>query len=185
LFRKIVVPFTLASLALGGLAGYAYSSQNNSPSQGEAGSGPLSHDFPALRANQQIRLMVQTQNDAQTFTNTAFSNLTSDFIAVPATGTFRIVVRFSAESACSAASWCTARITVDGVEANPKSGSDFAFDSPGGETWQSLSMDRTSDLIRGTGAARNVSVSVDVGLVGSGSWRLDDWSAVAELSRVT
>jgi uncharacterized protein YneF (UPF0154 family) len=177
MLRKLVVLLTVACVGLGALAGYAYSNRSQKP---------LFHDVPALRANAQIRLMVQQQNDALTFTNTsAFANLTSDFITVPATGTFRVVVRFSAESQCSAASWCTARITVDGVEANPKSGSDFAFDSPGGETWQSLSMDRTSDLISGTGAARNVSVSVDVAVLGGGSWRLDDWSVVSELSRVS
>ncbi len=185
MFKKAVVLLTLACVALGALAGYAYSSQNDPPGQGEAGNPPLFHDPPAIRANQQIRLMVMTQNDARVFTNTAFTNLTADVITIPPTGQFRIVVRFSAESACSAASWCTARIVVDGVEANPKSGSDFAFDSPGGETWQSLSMDRTSDIIAGTGAARNVTVAVDVALIGGGSWRLDDWSVVTELSRVS
>src|SRR5436309_3175070 len=120
MLRKVIVLSTVVLLGLGTLAGYAYSSRTHAPS-------PKSHDFPALRANQQIRLMVQTQNDALTFTNTGFANLTADTITVPATGTFRVVVRFSAESACSAASWCSARVTVDGVEANPKSGSDFAF----------------------------------------------------------
>src|SRR5438093_484867 len=168
MFRGVIVLATIVCVVLGAVAGYGYSSRSNAPS-------PRSHDFPALRANQQIRLMVQTQNDALTFTNTGFANLTADTITVPTTGTFRVVVRFSGESACSAASWCSARVTVDGVEANPKSGSDFAFDSPGGETWQSLSMDRTSDVITGTGAARNVTVAVDIAVIGGGSWRLDDW----------
>ena len=175
MFRKKVLVFlTVAAFGLAALAGFAYSSQ-----------GPRSHDIPALRANGQIRLMVMTQDAASTVSNTAFSNFTADTITVPATGTFRAVVRFSAESACSAASWCSARITVDGVEANPKSGGDFAFDSPGAETWQSLSMDRTSDIISGTGAARAVTIAVDVAVVGGGSWRLDDWSVVTELSRVS
>jgi hypothetical protein len=169
MLRKAVVLLG-ACVVVAAFAGYAFSAGN-------------SHDFPALRAQNQIRLMVMTQNDAQNLTNTAFTNLTADTITIPATGNFRVVVRFSAESACSAASWCTARITVDGVEANPKSGGDFAFDSPGGEAWQSLSMDRTSDIIRGTGVARNVTVAVDVAVLGGGSWRLDDWSVVTELSR--
>jgi hypothetical protein len=187
MFRKLLVLLAVACLGVGALAGYAYSRQGDDPpGQGEGDvQAPAFHDLPALRANQQIRLMVQTQNDARTFTNTSFSNLTADTITVPATGQFRAVVRFSAESACSAASWCSARITVDGIEANPKSGSDFAFDSAGGETWQSLSMDRTSDIITGTGAARNVTVAVDIAVIGGGSWRLDDWSAVTELSRVS
>jgi len=177
MLRKIGALSALVVVALGALAGYAYS--------GGSSASPRFHDTPALRANQQIRMMAMTQDDARTFTNTGFSNLTADVIRIPANGTFRIVVRFSAESACSAASWCSARITVNGVEANPKSGSDFAFDSPGGETWQSLSMDRTSDVIAGTGAARDVLVAVDVAVLGGGSWRLDDWSVVSELSRIS
>ena len=46
-------------------------------------------------------------------------------------------------------------------------------------------MDRTSDIISGTGAARAVTIAVDVAVVGGGSWRLDDWSVVTELSRVS
>jgi hypothetical protein len=186
--RKVLVPLAVVCLGAGAFAGYAYSSRgdDNPPNQGEAGSPePAHHDAPALRANEQIRLMVMTQNDAFTVSNTSFANFTADTIRVPGNGTFRVVVRFSAESACSAASWCSARITVDGVEANPKSGGDFAFDSPGGETWQSLSMDRTSDKITGTGAARDVVVAVDVAVIGGGSWRLDDWSVVTELSRIS
>jgi len=187
MFRKIVIPLAVVCLGVGAFAGYAYSGlrDSNPPNQGEQPGGPQFHDTPALRANAQIRLMVMTQDDARTFTNTSFSNLSADTITVPASGRFRVVVRFSAESACDAASWCSARITVDGVEANPKSSSDFAFDSAGGETWQSLSMDRTSDIIVGTGSARAVTVAVDVAVIGGGSWRLDDWSVVSELSRVS
>src|SRR4051794_23884922 len=107
MFRKVVLLIAVAALGIAAFAGFAYSSQKGSK-------GPQFHDSPALRANSQIRSMVMTQNDAQIFTNTGFSNLTADTITVPATGTFRAVVRFSAESACSAASWCSAMITVDG-----------------------------------------------------------------------
>jgi hypothetical protein len=72
-------------------------------------------------------------------------------------------------------------IFVDGVETNPKSSTDFAFDSPGGETWQGLTMERISDNIAGTGAARNVIVDVQLAVVGGGSWRLDDWTVASEL----
>ncbi len=169
MFRKGLVLLTVSALSVGALAGYAYSSNR-----------PQFHDL-TIRANAAKKLMVMTKTDALTFTSTSLTNLTADTITVRATGTFRAVVRFSAESACSASSWCSAVITVDGIAANPKSGTDFAFDSPGGETWQSLSMDRTSDAIVGTGVARNVTVSVDIAVIGGGSWRLDDWSVVTEL----
>jgi len=193
MLRRAVVLVALVCLGLGTFVGYAYSSQGGGgkPGTQAAGTplshqpGPQSHDFPALRAGAPISLMVMTQNDALTVSSPPFVNFTADTITIPATGKFRAVVRFSAESACSAVSWCTARITVGGVEANPKSGSDFAFDSPGGETWQGLTMDRTSDIIVGTGSPRAVTIALDVGLVGGGSWRLDDWSVVTELYRVS
>jgi len=167
MFRKGLLLLMVSVLGVGVFAGYALSSTQN-------------HDLK-ITANGAKKLMVMTKTGALTFTNTALGNLTADTITVPANGTYRAVVRFSAESACSATSWCTAVISVDGVEANPKSGTDFAFDSPGGETWQGLTMDRTSDAIVGTGAPRLVTVSVDVAVIGGGSWRLDDWSVVTEL----
>jgi hypothetical protein len=178
MFKKVLGLVAVVCFGLGAFAGYAYSS-------GRDDVEPQFHDSPKLLANAQKKLMVMTQNDARTFTNTSLSNLTADTITVPATGNYRAVVRFSGESQCAAASWCSAVITVDGVEANPKSGTDFAFDSPGGETWQSLSMDRTSDVIAGTGTAREATVSVNIAVIGGGSWRLDDWSVVSELYRVS
>jgi hypothetical protein len=171
--RKIIVALAaIGLLTAGGLVGMAYSQV-----------GIESHDT-ALRANAAKKLMVMTQDDPLTISNTTLASFTSDTIAVPAKGNYRAVVRFSGESACSATSWCTLVIFVDGVEASPKSGSDFAFDSSGGEIWQSLSVDRTSDVIAGTGAVRNVVVDVQVAAIGGGSWRLDDWSVVTELFKV-
>jgi hypothetical protein len=175
MFKKALWLAGLVCVGAGAFAGYAYST-----SQSE----PAFHDTPALRAGVQKSIMVMTQNDAMTFTNTAFNNLTADTINIPARGQYRAIVRFSGESACSAASWCSVRITVDGVEASPQAGSDFAFDSAGGETWQSLSMDRTSHVIASTGVVRSVVVAVDIAVIGGGSWRLDDWSVVTELSKV-
>ena len=171
MFKKALVIFALACLGCGALAGYA-----SSTSKGDQPQTRLS-----IHANSGKKLMVITETDAATFTNTTLAALGVDRITVPATGNYVAVVRFSAESKCDAVNWCTARILVDGVEANPKVGPDFAFDSPGGETYQSLSMDRTSDVIAGTGTARNVPVEVDIAVDGGGSWRLDDWSVVTEL----
>jgi hypothetical protein len=46
-------------------------------------------------------------------------------------------------------------------------------------------MTRTSDVIFGTGVARNVAISVDVAVISGGSWRLDDWSVRTDLYRVS
>jgi hypothetical protein len=171
MFKRVLVLVTVSALAVGALGGYAYSRTQ-------------SHDLLITANHGGKRLMAMTKTGPLTFTSGTLTQLTADFIQIPANGNYRAVVSFSAESACESGSWCSAVITVDGVEANPKSGTDFAFDSPGGETWQGLTMDRVSDVIAGTGTARNVVVEVQVAVVSGGSWRLDDWAVVTELYKV-
>jgi hypothetical protein len=175
MFKKGLAVFAVVCLGGGAFAGFAYSTSRDNP--------PNSHDL-TLRGKVDKAFMVMTKTGAQTFTNTSFAQLTADTIPVPATGNYRAIVRFSGESECHAASWCTARINVDGVEANPKSSSDFAFDTEDGGLWESNSMDRTSDTIAGTGTVRNVVVEVEIAVIGGGNWRLDDWSVVTELIKV-
>jgi hypothetical protein len=79
-------------------------------------------------------------------------------ISVPATYTngALILARFSAESGCvgaPAGSWCIAEIFVDGVEAAPGDGSDYAFDTSTGAStyqWGGHSMDRSIVVKPGT-----------------------------------
>jgi hypothetical protein len=172
MYKKGFGLMVVACLGIAAFAGYAYS--------GSKDDSPAFHDT-TIRANASKKLMTMTKTAAMTFTSTSLTNLTADTITVPATGTYRAVVSFTSESQCDATSWCTAVISVDGVEANPKVSTDFAYDSPGGETWQGLSMTRVSDAIVGTGTARNVTVSVDIAVIGGGSWRLDDWAVVTTL----
>jgi hypothetical protein len=176
MFRKGLVIFAVLCLGGGAFAGYAYSTSRDD--------APASHDFRATGTVDKA-YTIQASSAPQTITSTGFTSLTLDTIQVPASGQFRVLVRFSAESHCAAVSFCSARVGVDHVEANPKVGTDFAFDSPGGEAFKSASMDRTSDIITGTGNVRNVDVEVSVAVVGGGSWRLDDWTVTAELIKAT
>lgn len=170
MIRKFTLMIALAFLGIGVFAGYAYSEVT-------------SHDS-ALRGTAMKKLMVMHQNDFSNVTTAGLTSFSSDTIPVPATGNYRVVATFSGESACNAASWCSAVIFVDGIEANPKSGTDFAFDSPGAPTWISPSIQRTSDVIAGTGSVRNVVVELRLAVVGGGNWGIDDWSVVAELVKV-
>lgn len=95
-----------------------------------------------------------------------------------------ILARFSAESACSGGSgsnWCSIRILIGGVEANPIVGQDFAFDSTnngadGPFSWESHSVDRSRTV--GPGA---YTVQVQWSVTGPNvSFRLDDWSLTVE-----
>lgn len=141
---------------------------------------PHSHDA----AHRAQNLVVQTQNDARVLTNTTLQSFTADTVKIPASGTYRVLVRFSGESDCQASSWCSAQINVNGIEAHPQSGSDFAFDSKGGNLWTSNSFERISAPITGDGTVRNVTVEVLAAAIGGGSWRLDDWTVVAQVFRV-
>jgi hypothetical protein len=151
---------------------------------GTAFSQPGNHQLKLTANGGAKRLMVQESTAAITTSSTAFSNFTADTITVPASGQFRVQVSLTGESECEATSWCTMEIFVDGVLTNPKSGSDFAFDSPGGNLWTSNAMQGTSDIINGTGVARNVLVDVEWAVVGGGTWRMDDWNVSAELWKV-
>jgi hypothetical protein len=179
MFRKILLALAGGALLTAGLfSGYAASQQTSKPLAQAAG-----HDVPVIKANGGAkRLMVQEETAAQSTTSTTFTALTSDSISIPATGKYRVVVRFSGESQCIAVSWCSLRILVGGVEANPKVGTDFAFDSPGGSTWESDAIERTSDVING--GVGSVTVEVDWAVVSGGTWVLDDWSGSAELWKV-
>jgi hypothetical protein len=178
MFRKLLVSVAAITLVtVGGIVGFAASQRK------PATPALPAHDVPVIKANGGAkRLMVQEETAAQATTSTTFTTLTSDSISIPATGKYRVVARVSGESECDATDWCTLRILVGGIEANPKVGSDFAFDSPGGEPFGSNAIERTSDVING--GVGSITVEVQWAVVGGGSWRLDDWSASAELWKV-
>jgi hypothetical protein len=98
------------------------------------------------------------------------------------------LMRFSAESACSDSAttpdYCSVRILVDGQQAKPATGFDFAFDSTDNGTesfasWESHSMDRS--LVVGGGRHK---VKAQYGTTSSTtSFRVDDWSLTVESSK--
>lgn len=94
-------------------------------------------------------------------------------------GKFRLVnAHFNAESYCAAGDWCSVRIVAKKsgsatvYELRPKSGGDFAFDAPAGdsETWEGNSVQRSLRLSGGSWA-----VYVQAQVVGTGDMFLDDW----------
>jgi hypothetical protein len=97
-----------------------------------------------------------------------------------------ILARYSAESKCSGAKWCSVRIRIihpGGAirEMAPAAGLDFAFDSPSAfpnDSPESHSMDRSVVVGPGTYTVRTQAVIV--GGVGGASFTLDDWSLTVE-----
>ena len=83
-----------------------------------------------------------------------------------------IVATFSAESNCTGAagSWCAVRILIGGVEGEPASNTDFAFDSTG-DDWESHSVTRSRIVGPGTHTIQVQAARVS----GATALMLDDW----------
>ncbi|MEJ3748155.1 hypothetical protein WEI85_33325 [Actinomycetes bacterium KLBMP 9797] len=72
------------------------------------------------------RTVVSTENAATTHAGATFTTVRT--IGVFAQSSSFIVARWTAESACyGGTGYCSARILIDGVEAEPVAGNDFAF----------------------------------------------------------
>ena len=142
---------------------------------------------------------VLTGTNAVATSSTVLVPFVSTTILVPAGFTALLSARFSAESSCiesgaASSSWCTVRISIGGVEAEPAGGSDFAFDSTdtgteGFGSWESHSMDRHRCYTNTTGVNQNVPVRVEWGTVNDDgvapppTFRIDEWSLVIQESQ--
>jgi hypothetical protein len=100
-------------------------------------------------------------------------------VSVPAGHARLVTARFNAETNCSAAggeAWCAMRIMAkkpgsSPVQLHPRSGYDFAIDSPGGEAWEGNSITRSLRLGSGSWTIWVQGMSVGSG----GGLGLDDW----------
>ncbi len=101
-----------------------------------------------------------------------------------------VKAQYDAESQCIEAdtdgNWCSIRIGIGGVEGNPASGIDFAFDSTNRGrdlegSWEGHSMTRVRCIVNTTGSTLTVIVVVQAAVFNTGgdatrpSFRLDDW----------
>ncbi|RSM75546.1 hypothetical protein DMH04_38135 [Kibdelosporangium aridum] len=161
--RKVVVLGVTLSLVLG--AGLAAAAQKT------------------FSAASLTRVTVVTEDAPKpTITETTFKDFATSVIS--ASGDSHILVRFSAESACYGGSgYCTARILVDGGEADPKAGEDFRFDSTDNNTatsksLESHSMERVRTVKATADGTHTIQVQVAVKGVGV-NWDLDDWTLSA------
>lgn len=102
-------------------------------------------------------------------------------ITVPTGETRNLYMVWSGESRCAApASYCTARITVDGEEADPTSGTDFALVDT-----DSQYVGASFIRIKGGLQAGTHTVQLQAGTVGGGSLRLDDWALVVYATKAS
>ena len=147
----------------------------------QGSSGPAGVASPGYVA----QVASDTSTTALTTSSTSYNDLTGavETIIVPTGETARLYVWFSAESKCTGITGsCTVRITVDGNEINPASGSDFAFDSAGGDGTEAHSMVRVS----GTLTAGSHVVKVQGATTSAATtFTIDDWAMVIERTKVS
>ena len=91
-----------------------------------------------------------------------------------------LLIRFTAESECSGGGvddYCSVEVLVDGVQAKPNSGLDYAFQTNNGGTWEGNAMDRSIKVGPGL---HTIQVEYATTNGGSTDFRLDDWSLTVE-----
>lgn len=132
---------------------------------------------------------VQTRTQDVAWAASTATNPASTWIDVPgasvtetvASGTTRFhIARFTAEVNCGGTGgWCPVRVvrvnlaTGSVTELQPVSAMDFAFDSVGGEPWESNAVERTGSYV---GAGRYTFKVQAAYTAGATSIRLDDWA---------
>jgi hypothetical protein len=139
---------------------------------GVAGAVQNSFSFGTIR-----NIVAVTENSPAVISSTSWQTLTTQTFS-PSASARAIRVRFTGESQCVtlAGQWCSMRVLVNNVEAHPQSGSDLGFDSGTGlDKYESHSMEKIS-----TNVSSNNTITVQWIVVGSGSFRLDNWSLSIE-----
>jgi hypothetical protein len=130
---------------------------------------------------------VKREVNATTTNSTTYVDVpgTTVTMSVPSGQHALLLVRFSAESSCdggTAGNWCTLRVLVDGNEAQPAAGSNYAFDTDPGasdDIWEGHSMDRSAVV-----GAGNHTIKVQWAVTdATTTFRLDDWSLIVERSK--
>ena len=149
--RKVIVIAGLIGLVVGAsmvaLAGTA------SRTQTVDRSAPRTNTVQKALGVSAVVVATSDLNDTSTSTtNATVLPGMSAHVRVPAGRRALLMVRFSAETACygggTRSNWCIVEVLVDGVEAAPGDGADFALDSTDSGTegfgsWESHSTDRS------------------------------------------
>ena len=133
--------------------------------------------------------LVRTEDTASTYNGATWQTLASHSVRVPTFSSRLITARLTGESACTGTGgWCTVRVIIrnNGTGSTtalyPKSDRDFAFDSvrsgTSDDNWESHSVERAIRMRSGS-----YSVMVQRAVVGSATFRLDDWTYTVDVNR--
>lgn len=137
------------------------------------------------------QVLTQTGNTATTTNSTSYNDLTSatQIVTVPTGQTAKLIVDFAAQSACYgglAAQGCLVRVTVDGTELAPVTPAPI-FDSNENGT-ATLNYRSAHSIVRVSATLNAGAHTVKVQgrtTSASTSFRLDAWTVVIDVQRVT
>jgi hypothetical protein len=113
-------------------------------------------------------------------------------ISVPAGRRALLDIRFSAETACyggTSSDWCIAEILVDGVEASPGDGRDYALDSTDnstetGASWEGHAMERVIVVGPGRHVVKVIGGVTDFNATGSQTFWTGERTLVVDRSLI-
>ena len=133
------------------------------------------------------RLILQEGNSPLKVSTTTWTSVTATTpIKVPAGQSGYLVVTFTGESQCNGPknSWCSVKLSCDGIDLEPAAGTDFAFSSGGQEEWVSASVMRRSGIVTGGDNGTLHPCEIHTAVVnGATEHVLDDWTFMVEFWR--
>jgi hypothetical protein len=131
------------------------------------------------------QVVSQTSTDPTTTNSTSFVALpgSTQSVTVPPGQTAVLYMTFSAESQCTDGSYCSVRIVVDGTEASPADGLNYAFDDTDAtERYEGHSLSRVSGTLAAGTHNIEVQYAVDTGAT---NFRLDDWALIVYVKKAS
>jgi hypothetical protein len=172
----------------------AFAAQATLADEADTNVQPQGEEVVITRSGGAIAQVQKISNTAAaTRTATTWAILARTVIVIPAGQPPSFLdMRFSGESTCYGGgndfAWCSLRILVDGVEANPVVGIDFAFDSTNegretGNSWESHAIERYSNCLQPGQHIVTVEWASRDFNAAPPTFRLDDWTLAVERVR--
>lgn len=186
--RKLIVVASLMGLVVG--ASVMAFAGAGARTQSVDRSAPRLNTVTKARGITAVVVATSDFNDTSTSTTSpALLPGMSATISVPPGRRALVMVRFSAETACSGGgtspNWCVVEVLVDGNEASPGDGRDFALDSTDngtetGASWESHSTDRSIVVGEGKHRVEVVGYVTDFGATGTQTFWTGERSMTVE-----
>jgi hypothetical protein len=175
--RRVLVG-ALAVATLMGVTTASVASASGRPATQRAHSGSISR----FSAGTPTAVYVATNSGDITNTSTTLTPIPGMSVTFKVSHNARVLMHFTDEAGCAgptAGDWCDVEILVDGVEASPGAGTDYAIDTSDGSgtfKWIGAGLNRKRSVVAGTHTVRVVFAPVFSGdTAWSGENSLEVW----------